>query len=364
MQVGIVSFYSSNQVELNLGKSKRNGDFAQTNPSSGIYPNHFHYYNNISFTHNNAKIVKDMANVPCLCCGIKMITPKEFAKLSPVTLSGQGGVAIEALSKFQDNMHDIERICFEKIKAASAKDTSKTLRELLVGLKPKCLKKLQNDQLVVLDKIVEIGRESLSRDSLRKLTDFLSTYRPSVLNQTEIEPFKRKNFIVNLAEFLQKLPEKQEKEKFLSVATRLNKSDNDVNAFIVKYSERKSKETGQRLISSSVKTREHLVAQHSIDGATGTNEDGNVVYTCQRCNVVKTNIPLALWSEEKPEMRTHHAPAYFDFFLDRITAGEITEAYKKILYKQAQTLINGSQGRVMIDIAKLAPETQAFQVAV
>jgi hypothetical protein len=309
-----------------------------------------------------------MANVPCLCCGIKMVTPKEFAKLSPVTLSGPGGAAIEALSKFQDNMHDIERICFEKINAASVKYPFNTLRQILVGLKPKCLKRLQTDQLAVLDKITDVGRESLSRDSSNKLFNFLSTYKPSVLNQTEIEPFKRKKFIVNLAEFLQKLPEKQEKEKVLSIATKLNKSDNDVNAFIVKYSERKSKEIGQRLVSPSVKTREHLVAQHSIDGATGTNEDGNVVYTCQGCNVVKTNIPLAQWSEERPEMRTHHAQVYFDFFLDKIAEGEITAAYKKILHRQAQTLIEGSSGRIQIDMSKLAPNevlaSQDLKIAV
>lgn len=364
MQVRLVSFHSWNHRVFNSGKPQEDGGYTQTTSSNGFYPRYFYYPNNISFMRNDAKVVKDMANMPCLCCGIRMVTTKEFLNISPVELSKPAPIAIKALSRFEAQMHTVERICFEKLKLASERYPSKTLKQILAELQPRSLERLQKDQLTVLDRISKVGEKTLSEDSLQKLKAFLSDYRPSVMNTPGIEPFKRKKFILSLDEFLQTLPETEAKEKILKAAYKLNKSGNDVNSFIVKYADKSSGEIGKGLVLRSVKTKEHLVAQHSSDGTLGSSKEHNIGYTCQRCNNVdKRNIPISQWAEGKPEMCEHYAQEHFNFMLTKIESGFLSQSYREILLGQARTLIEGSQGKIKINIAKLTTESEAYQAA-
>lgn len=337
MQIGTVGFYILNR---NRG---------QTGDKSQALTNRFN--KNVSFQKFDPNVIKNMRDMPCLCCGVKMIPYRDYAaKFSLEALSGSCKNAIKLLMQYKQNMHRVERVCLKKIRDAALRTPSKTLQEIVTDLRPEALKKLQTDQLAVMDKIDAVGKKKLPDTLSEKLTEFLSGQRASIIDESGRERFKRKNFLTKLTAFTEQIPQKKVREQIINIAQRLNTSQNDFNAFIVKYSGRSSAEIEQRLVYPSVKTREHLVARNSIDGNRGTNDSSNVSYTCQRCNGEnKGNITLSDWAAAEPRMSRHKAQAYFDFFMEKISQGKIPPEYVATLYRQAQTLINGSGGRIKID---------------
>lgn len=348
MQIGVVGSYILNRNRFILKQSKVDAKSRLT----GISQN-FHYNNSISFASFDPNVIKNMRDMPCLCCGMKMVPYKEFARVcTPEALSGSSRRALKVLLQYKYHMHKVEKACLKKIRTAAKSSPFRTLQELLNDLRPDALKKLQAEQLDVLSEIDNIGIRDLPDSLSVRLTEFLAPYRISVLDESASVPFKRKSFIKRLTGFTAQITQKDVREQIISVANRLNTSRNSVNAFVVKYSRRSSTEIGQRLVYPSVKTKEHFVAQHSIDGLHGTNDVGNIGYTCQRCNgEEKGNTTLAKWAADHPKMCRRNAQAYFDFLIDKISQGRIPLEYIYKLYRQAQTLIEGSGGKIKIDIS-------------
>lgn len=352
MQIRPISFHSWNHKAFNLEKSQRDGGYTQTIQSNGIYPKNFSYSKDISFQQFDPNTIKNMRGVPCLCCGVKMIPYREYtANFNAKTLSGSAKDAVKLLSRYRQNMHKTERVCLKRIRAIALKNPSKTLQEIVMDLRHDALKTLQSEQLWVLDKIEAIGKKKLSEAQLQNLTEFLNAQRAAILNtQAGEERFKRKKFLSKLRKVLDETIPPKVRQQIMNMANRLNNSKNDFNAFIVKYSERSSTEIGQKLVRPSAKTNEHFVARKSVDGTRGTDDAWNVGYTCQRCNGEdKGNITLSDWASAQRRMSKHKAQAYFDFFLDQISKGRIPVEYISTLYRQAQTLISKSGGKIKID---------------
>ena len=118
-------------------------------------------------------------------------------------------------------------------------------------------------------------------------------------------------------------------------------SQNDVSAFVVKYSERSHKEIGERLVKLSVGTIEHIHPRS--EG--GRNVPGNYMLECGGCNHERQSIPLGDWVDAHPEMK-ENSQKYIDEVIKRINKGEMKgfsfypEAVAKTLYNQSNGKLN------------------------
>lgn len=242
--------------------------------------------------------------VICPCCGIKMTTVERFDQyLKEKFLSGSSKDAVATLTRFEPNMHTTEARCFTILKKLSRQFPEKTLQELVIREVPKHLYHLQLRQLRVLDQI-DIHLKELPEEIRAGIAKVSTEARSTINNETTDNlasnntPFKRK-VIINLIErFKDANPGIKKLQEIYRTSLRLPNSSNDVDSFFVKYSRRSSSEIGQRLVSKSKSTIEHI-HPHSKDGK---SEEKNYLAECAGCNNSRGSILLNDWIVMNPQM--------------------------------------------------------------
>lgn len=240
----------------------------------------------------------------CCCCGDKMTTAERFtAKLNEKTLLGTSKSAIAALSEFEINLHKTEKKCFTIIKKLSKKYPNSTLQELLIKEAPKHLEKLQLRQLRVLDQI-DIRLKKLPTEIQSQISKISNDARTIIVQETTQNlaynemPFKRKVVLRSIEDLKNASPQNQIVQEIYEIAQKLPSSSNDVNSFFVKYSRRDSKEIGQRLVSKSISTIEHLLPKS--EG--GESIESNYLGECAGCNNARGSIFMNDWIAMNPKM--------------------------------------------------------------
>ena len=328
----------------------------------------------VSFTGINAPIpffLKNLDNIPCPCCGIKMIKSSDFAKLDDTVLSKSSRNAVEALSKFEESMHPIEKSCFKILKKLSNEAPRKQLNDLLLSVRGGHLENLKLTEFKILDQLDEVGKK-LSKNSAKFLNEITKTSRKLIMGEGQSDFFRRKTVLKNVFNLKARIQEKEVADELYKIAQKLPSSGDDMDAFIVKYSERTSKEIGQRLVSSSIGTVEHI--KPKFNGGEGSEK--NYILECAGCNNPRGNQPFSEFVAENPGM-VHNIPEgtdmnglslsewfelhpehkgnvqkNMDVVIDKINSGLI-KGYNWYPATVSKTLEDESKGAIKLDISKL-----------
>lgn len=301
MQIQSVTFNSTSCIRRN---NKKN--ITMLNP----------YHSNASLIQNpihtsfGSNFLTCIDGITCPCCGIKMISPHTFlSKLNKTTLVGASAKAVEVLIPFEQNMHSTERKSFFIIKKLSKKYPNASFEELLAKEAPKHLYRLQLKELRVLDQI-DLNAKGLPEELHAQIAKVSKNGRDLILNEsienfaTNENPFKRR-FILDVLEDLQnKNPDNEQLHIIVNIARKLPNSSTDTDAFLVKYSRRGQVEIGQRLVSKSVSTIEHIHPTHPIDpnSPQGESSERNYLAECAGCNNKRGSILLNDWMAMNPNM--------------------------------------------------------------
>jgi len=227
---------------------------------------------------------------------------KALEHLDEKFLAPTGEMAIENISRFEKNLHPVERECFQILKEESIKNPQKKLKDILVEIKPEYLKRLKAEQLVILDKLEEVSKK-LPEASSEKLNKIIKKERVLILADSQTESFKSKDFVKEIRELNRKVSEKEVTKELIDISKTLPASMKDLNAFVVKYSKRSSKEIEQRLVSTSVGTIDHRNAK----ALGGENSEKNYDYMCAGCNNPKGDQLYPEFIEDNPQM-VHNIP--------------------------------------------------------
>lgn len=294
MKVGIIKFNSFNHKQLS--NNSHNNQCVSSNKHLMNLPIkdslEFSPIKKSQISFESSRLPFDkMTNIPCPCCGKIMVPIAIFSeKLTEKALSGSSKKAISVLSQFENNMPTTEKLCFRKIKDYSERSPHKTLNEIVTTLRIKSKRFLNESQFKTLRQIDNLGQD-LSAESMKKLKDFTDRARFIITADQPGYFFKRKTFIKKLAQLIEEMPEKEIGENIYKKSLKLNTSENDVNAFIVKYSQRSSSEIGQRLVSKAISTIEHIKPQ----AYEGENHFRNYILECAGCNNSRNETPLDEW---------------------------------------------------------------------
>lgn len=298
MRVSAVRFCSSNGSQNSALKSK---EAPKYNPGFSTNPfNNSFESNPVSFLgRGGAFFLKVFNDIHCPCCGVKMLRNEDVEGLSHEILGHASEKAVKALSKFEEYMHPTEKACFEEIKKLSKKNPLKSLNELLAEAKPVYLENLKAKEFRIFAQLKDAGK-NLSKESLNKLNTITDSAKASITKQISEDSFKRKTFISMVANLTKKPEEKLIQDQLVKIVNELPASGNDVDAFIIKYAEpkRTSKEIGQRLLSPSLGTFEH-VKPKSLGGSFN---DKNGLLECKECNNNRGNILFDEFAKQKPLM--------------------------------------------------------------
>lgn len=361
MKISAIGFYNLNQKKLSNQRVEKyqTADFATTSNAikhSGLLINPMFYplaFGAKGDLVSPNKLFSLKFQTMCPCCGRSMVTPNHFrAKLTEEALTGSSENAVKVLSGFEKNMYEIEKLCFKKIKELSLIEPDKTLQELLIKMRAPSRKQLNANQYSTLNKIDILG-EGLPDESKTKLTQLTNEARYLISADIYTRPFKRKAFIKKIEDIKNEIPENNIGQELYKEAINLDNSDNNMHAFIVKYSRRGSKEIGQRLVSKSVATAEHIIPQ----AKGGRNLLENYISECAGCNNTRGETNLNEWIvNSHPEMTTN-IQKHIDLIIDKINSGRYKEfawypqEVSKTIYEQSKGLITLDTSRLNINSA-------------
>lgn len=219
------------------------------------------------------KILRE--EVPDAYSDIILIPREEYDELKKYgDLNKKSPIAIKALKKYRDNMFPVEKEIFSMLETMSKKNPDLTLQELIRLKYPQAEQSLIMQQSNVLNKINMTIRKLPKneyqniRAVIQKAFDKIFEPHPS-----PEERFSRKIFLNELKNI--EIKDKKTKKQILKIAEQLPGSSNNINAFIVKYSQpykirydfnhkkyirikRDSQELGLRLIDPSIGTDDHI----------------------------------------------------------------------------------------------------------
>lgn len=251
----------------------------------------------------SAKSITSLRGIHCPCCGLPMVIMEDFTRvLTEQHLSGSGKKALKAVGMFEASLHHVEKRVFHILKKLNKKNPDATLAQLLVQEAPKHFKRLQMRQLRILDKI-DIYSMALSGDLKTKINALSSNARGQILSVADSKDinaqyFKRKLFINPIRELMDANPDNATLKLIYQSVEKLPNSKNDLDSFVIKYFRRSSREIGQRLVSPSVSTVEHLLPV----AKEGENDIRNYLPECAHCNGERHDMFLHKWIQKHPEM--------------------------------------------------------------
>lgn len=292
-------------------------------------------------------------NVPCPYSSILMI-PNAVANkvLTQENLSKPIASAIKYLEPFANRMFPVEKQCFDILKQAAKEQPQMRIQEILVKLKGNSLEHLKNSQFDILDRIDNIGL-GLSDDSFDELIRITDQTREVIFSDSYTKGFKRKTAIRQFDEFRKNLPEEEKTigDEIYNCSKEFINSENSLDAFIAKYSRRTSREIGQRLVSKSFATLEHVHPQSQHFDGTEINRPGNWLVASAGYNNGRGDEAFDKYVRKRPEI-IQYIQKHLDRVIDLNNSGQIYD-YEEYLKDIAETLKVESKGLVNPDISRL-----------
>ena len=332
------------QPKFNVNFATKPDSFEKTVPQEKILAPAYVPF--LGYAHDEP--VRALGNIICPCCGVEMMTQKQMNAVSK-DLGNTSAKAISTLKNYEKYMHPVEKECFNLMKDWSKSKPDASLKDLLQENKAPQLEKLQTKQNSILDTVDEISKQlsSTEQEEVKKVTD---TTRKFVSSTDKEIKFKRKTFLKDIDDLKSKISNKEIYTQIHKEAEKMPTSQNDVSAFIVKYSERTHQEIGERLVKLSVGTIEHIKPRS--EG--GRNTVSNYMLECGGCNHERSSIPLGDWVDSHPEMK-ENTQKYIDEVIKRINAGEM-KGFSFYPAAVARTLYEQSDGKIDVKVQGLNVE--------
>lgn len=320
---------------------------------------------NISFTSVDNSIVgksiRELNDVPCPYCGIKIINGKEISHLNKDNLGGASKKAIKLLQPFEDRMHPVEKQVFHLLKDLSKKSPNKNLRQLLDSVRPEHLENIKQQETAILNKISKLASTIEDKESAKKLDNLLFNSLEILENQDPNYIFRRRRFLEKLNIITKKMDDKEKAQEILAIANEIPRAHDNISAFVVKFSQKDAStklektpyQIGLSLVEPSIGSLEHIVPRHPIDGKYGgKNTFENYLYASKGFNSARKNMPFDKWVEKNPKIK-QYAQNYIDAVIEKINNKQALQRCKIYPIIVAKTLEKESKGLIKLDTSKL-----------
>ncbi len=269
------------------------------------------------------------------------------------------------LTSVEDRMLPVQASVFQKIKKFYAENPTKSIQDAVSAYRPEAFKNLQKTQDGVFDKIILVAGEKFAdKSDLNKIKRIISDARRTITKNLPGEKFARKEFLrdIKTADVSSKNAPKL--KELLEIAKTLPTSENNADAFIVKYSnlknptqfERSNQEIAQKLVEGAVYSVEHIKPQVTFKVGkdkyleSARDNMSNLILAHRACNSERDCLTLAQYMDVNPTVQKN-VQKQLDVLADEIKKGNLTgmESYP---YGIAQSYIEGSEGRIKLDLSK------------
>lgn len=290
--------------------------------------------------------VKKLDDVPCCCCGARMIRGPQMPAVIQSFTSKSGKELADKIDKDKDYFRSNQKAVASIMADEARKDNSLDVVGAFEKAKNNYPAKVQNYCVNVLNELAESANSAYQNENNPM----------SQLAAKEIENVKKGNiqrmpFTEKLEALKGQLP--QEKyEAVLDKAMNLPENMKSVDQIFNKnFKQGYSNQTVMdRLLKGALQTTEH-VHPHSLGGPDATS---NYLGECALCNNPRGSMSYAQWLKVHPEYPIK-VQGHIEYITQKIVDGEIPSSYDSYPVDIKKTLSNESKGAMKLKV--LNPET-------
>lgn len=291
----------------------------------------------------------------CFNCGKPMISHKVYKNYVKKINSKTAKEILQILNAYKKYLRPIEKECHTILSEECKKAPNADLQVLLINLAPKHMEKLENIQFKMLNKLDKLSNK-LPKEKAEELKKLNQEAREIILKgNSKKEPFKRKIWIENIYELSESLEDKKLADKIYQLAENFPTSNNNVSAFIIKYSRRSPREIAERFLSEAQVSTDHFDA-HKNGGASHWT---NYISKDRGCNSTEGKMTPYRRARRFPAT-SGNAQKAMDRIIGLINAGRKRMKgfyeYPKIIadkYRESTKIPNTDKSLINLDISKL-----------
>ena len=287
-------------------------------------------------------ITKEIEDVPCPCCGGKMILNKNIGIKAKEFSTLKGEELAEKIDNSQEYFRTTERMIVNLAADRARQNPEMDLAEAVQSLEPDLEDLTINYCVNCLNKANSIAQEATGSEE-----------NPiSALIGKEIEKVREgKIFRVDFTEELSLYEGLIGHENFHKLQDEVLNMPEDYASVIESYSATygDAQDTARELLKPSRQTIEHIHPK-SLGGPNATN---NYIAECYQCNNPRGHMPYSEWLKIHPEY-PRNAQKHIEFFLEQQINGTIPEKYDTYPIEVRETLSKESNGRMQLKV--LNPE--------
>ncbi len=209
-----------------------------------------------------------------------------------------------------------------------------------------------NTQLNVV-KFLGIILKTSSVSKYKPLQELIDTSIDRLKGRKVYMPFKRKAFIYDLNKLVEKLPNKDLKEKLANIAEKLPTSEESISAYFLKFATEPSEKIAYRILWPNMASVEHLYPQ----SCGGEDAMYNFAGAGARENAKRGNIEFEEQLKRKPKTPIY-CQKYIDRMIELANSGVFRDNYIDTNYIEQfkKTIQKLSKNSIVLDTSKLSPE--------
>lgn len=245
----------------------------------------------------DAFALRNIKDLPCACCGEKMINEKDYSQFKAKDFEGPAIPVLKKLKPYTKYMRPTEKTVYNLLCRAARKDPQADLQTLIAKRYYFHLGRLEEKQLKIINNAIEKAK-GLSTDTETQLIETVNRVKNIIFVEAKDHPQKRSRIINEFSALKNISNDKKQIEKILKEIEKLPSAKNDVDSFITKYRYRGNREIGQRLMSTAKPSLDHIKPAKK----SGHDKFSNMLVMCEKCNSERGTIPYTAWFSIHPEM--------------------------------------------------------------
>lgn len=288
-------------------------------------------------------VTKTMDDVPCCCCGGKMVLNRNMGAKAKEFGALKGQELADKIRNNQDYFRTTRRLIANLIADEAEQHPEYDMGKAIQSFTPQTLKEKSIDYCVKhLNAANEVAKNSTGNEK-----------NPiSALINSEIE--KVKSGKMERVEFTEKLimykntVNDEDYDKIQDSVMNIPESYKDVKQ-VFDYAYGKSLKVAKELLKPSMQTIEHIHPKSQG----GPNATQNYIAECYDCNNPRGHMSYAEWLKVHPEY-PKNAQKHIEFFQQKMIDGEIDSSYDSYPVEVRETLSKESNGRMVLKV--LNPE--------
>lgn len=285
-------------------------------------------------------VTKQIADVPCCCCGGRMILQKDLGKVAGSFARNKGEQLADKINRDKDYFRSNQGTIAGMIAIEAAKNPGMDAKGAIAEIGTDFQGKLKNYCQGVLDKTNEIAKANLGEKNV--VSDLIAAEKEKVAQGN-----------IDRISFTEKLVAMQEKgqidpvsyDMVINSAMELPQNTERAMKHFNKVAFKDNGGIFNELLKESTQTIEH-VHPHSLGGP---NDTDNYLAECGECNHPRGNMSYLKWIQVHPEYPVN-AQKHIEWFQQQIVDGKIDSKYDDYGTKIKATLSKESDGRMELKV--------------